>query len=169
MPKPKLTPKQQMFCEEYLIDLNATQAAIRAGYSEKTARDIACENLAKPNISDEIAELKQKRSEKIEIDSNNVLKELLNWAYGDVTETMLLTVQEVKELPDHKRRLITGFKTIQSKTTNKKGEVVEEDLLELKFVSKEKAMEMITRHIGLYELDNRQGSLTINIPPKTWT
>ena len=46
----KLTAKQQRFCDEYLIDLNATQAAIRAGYSEKNARNIASENLAKPNI-----------------------------------------------------------------------------------------------------------------------
>jgi len=54
-----LTPKQRKFCEEYLIDLNATQAALRAGYSKKTAKDIACQNLAKPNISEKIAELQE--------------------------------------------------------------------------------------------------------------
>ena len=48
----KMTAKQKRFCDEYLIDLNATQAAIRAGYSEKNARNIGCENLAKPNIKD---------------------------------------------------------------------------------------------------------------------
>jgi phage terminase small subunit len=46
----KLTPKQLQFCKEYLIDLNGAQAAIRAGYSEKTAKEIASENLTKPNI-----------------------------------------------------------------------------------------------------------------------
>lgn len=46
----KLTPKQQLFCDEYLIDLNATQAAIRAGYSEKTAKQIGQENLSKPDL-----------------------------------------------------------------------------------------------------------------------
>ena len=50
-----LTPKQQRFVEEYLIDLNATQAARRAGYSEKTARQIGTENLAKPAVQDAIA------------------------------------------------------------------------------------------------------------------
>ena len=50
----KMTAKQQRFCDEYLIDLNATQAAIRAGYSEKTAAVIATENLRKPNIRDYI-------------------------------------------------------------------------------------------------------------------
>lgn len=51
-----LTPKQQRFCEEYLVDLNATQAAIRAGYSEKTANRIASENLSKPDIQQYIKE-----------------------------------------------------------------------------------------------------------------
>ena len=59
----KLTPKQQRFIDEYLIDLNATQAAIRAGYSPRTARAIACENLAKPDIQEAIAEAKRERSE----------------------------------------------------------------------------------------------------------
>lgn len=70
----KLTAKQEAFCREYLIDLNATQAAIRAGYSEKTAKDIACENLAKPNISQKIAELSEARSKRTEVDADYVLK-----------------------------------------------------------------------------------------------
>lgn len=70
----KLTAKQEAFCREYLIDLNATQAAIRAGYSEKTAKDIACENLAKPNIAQKIAELSEARSKRTEVDADYVLK-----------------------------------------------------------------------------------------------
>ena len=53
----KLNQKQTLFCDEYLIDLNATQAAIRAGYSEKTARFIGAENLTKPNIAEYIQTL----------------------------------------------------------------------------------------------------------------
>lgn len=68
-----LTPKQQRFVEEYLVDLNATQAAIRAGYSEKTARDIGCENLAKPNITKSIQEARNKLSERTEITQDYVL------------------------------------------------------------------------------------------------
>lgn len=70
----KLTPKQEMFCKEYLVDLNATQAAIRAGYSEKTAEVIGCENLRKPNIADYIQKAMDKRSEKVEISAEWVLK-----------------------------------------------------------------------------------------------
>lgn len=71
-----LTPKQQRFVEEYLIDLNATQAAIRAGYSEKTARDIGCENLAKPNIAKAIEEAQSKLSERTGITQEYVLSNI---------------------------------------------------------------------------------------------
>ena len=72
----KLTAKQKAFCEEYLIDLNATQAAIRSGYSKHTAKDIACQNLAKLNISEYIAELQAKRSAKTAITADYVLSSL---------------------------------------------------------------------------------------------
>lgn len=68
-----LTAKQQAFCEEYLIDLNATQAAIRAGYSEKTASEMGYENLSKPQISECISKLKLERSDNTKIDAAWVL------------------------------------------------------------------------------------------------
>ena len=58
------TPKQARFVEEYLVDLNATQAAIRAGYSKKTARQVASENLTKPDIQEAIAAAQDDRSER---------------------------------------------------------------------------------------------------------
>lgn len=70
---PKLTAKQQMFVKEYLIDLNATQAAIRAGYSKDTAKEIGYENLTKLHIVKEIQEALDKRSERTEIDADWVL------------------------------------------------------------------------------------------------
>jgi len=69
-----LRPKQEMFVKEYLIDLNATQAAIRAGYSIKTAEVIGYENLNKPHIAAAIQEAMAKRAEKIEISSDYVLQ-----------------------------------------------------------------------------------------------
>lgn len=64
--KPGLSPKQQRFVSEYLIDLNATQAAIRAGYSQKTARSIGAENLTKPDIAAAIAKAQEKVAERAE-------------------------------------------------------------------------------------------------------
>ena len=71
-----LTPKQQRFVEEYLIDLNATQAAIRAGYSEKTAKSIGQENLTKPDIQKAIEEAQNKRAERTEITQDYVLSNI---------------------------------------------------------------------------------------------
>jgi len=70
-----LTLKQQRFIDEYLIDLNATQAAIRAGYSPRTARQIGDENLSKPVIAAAVAKAKQERSEATKIDAEWVLRE----------------------------------------------------------------------------------------------
>ena len=76
MATPKLTDKQLMFCKEYLIDLNATQACIRAGYSEKTARSVGCENLTKPYIQKEIQRLKAIREKKIGLTAEKVLEDI---------------------------------------------------------------------------------------------
>ena len=72
----KLTAKQERFVEEYLIDLNATQAAIRAGYSRKTANRTGSENLSKPGIAEAIAKRQKERSERTEIDQDWVLMRL---------------------------------------------------------------------------------------------
>lgn len=82
----KLTDKQRVFCEEYLIDLNATQAAIRAGYSKKTASVTACENLTKPNVQEYLQELQAARSERTEITADyvlNTIKETVDEARAD--------------------------------------------------------------------------------------
>lgn len=71
---PKLTPKQLLFCKEYLIDLNATQAAIRAGYSEKTAYSIGEENLKKPDLAKFIQDQMDKRAKKVDITAEYVLE-----------------------------------------------------------------------------------------------
>lgn len=71
----KLTAKQGRFVEEYLIDLNATQAAIRAGYSAKTAYSIGQENLSKPEIAEAVCEANAQRSERTKIDADYVLQQ----------------------------------------------------------------------------------------------
>jgi phage terminase small subunit len=69
-----LTPKQQLFVREYLVDLNATQAAIRAGYAEHTAQQMGSENLSKPVIADAIAVEQAKRLKRVEIEADWVLQ-----------------------------------------------------------------------------------------------
>lgn len=71
-----MTDKQKMFVKEYMKDLNATQAAIRAGYSENSAKEIGCENLTKPNIQEAIQKEMADRIAKVEIDAEYVLGSL---------------------------------------------------------------------------------------------
>src|SRR4051794_38079703 len=71
-----MIPKHQRFAEEYLKDLNATQAAIRAGYSQKTAKEQGCRLLTNVNIAQRISELKDSRSKRTAIEADEVLKHL---------------------------------------------------------------------------------------------
>ena len=79
-----LTAKQCRFVEEYLVDLNATQAAIRAGYSEKTAAETGYENLRKPDIAEAIQAAKAARSERTELTIDRVVLELAKIAFSDM-------------------------------------------------------------------------------------
>lgn len=74
----KLTAKQEQFCQEYLIDLNATQAAIRAGYSQKTARQIGEQNLSKLDIQARLKSLQEDRQRRVEVDQDYVLKTIID-------------------------------------------------------------------------------------------
>ena len=110
----KLTAKQKIFCDEYIISLNATQAAIKAGYSKKTARKIAAENLTKPVIQSYISErMKQKESSLIAT-QDEVLQYLTSVLRGEsqTKDTVLVgigdgcqEVQEVEKKPSEKDRL----------------------------------------------------------------
>ncbi|MFG0381089.1 terminase small subunit [Pseudomonas sp. zbq_18] len=82
----ELTPLQARFVDEYLTDLNATQAAIRAGYSEKTAAEIGYENLRKPQIVAAIAEARARQQERTEITADRVLREAWHQLTADARE-----------------------------------------------------------------------------------
>lgn len=83
-----LTPKQERFVAEYLIDLNATQAAIRAGYSEKTSGEMGYENLNKPQIVDAITKAKAERQGRTEITQDRVLQELAKLGFYDIRKAV---------------------------------------------------------------------------------
>lgn len=93
----KLTAKQQRFCDEYLIDLNATQAAIRAGYSEKTAAVIANENLRKPYISEYIEKRMAAKQEELIADQDEVLRYLSSVMRRQLKESVVVTLQTKTE------------------------------------------------------------------------
>lgn len=122
-----LRAKQEQFCLEYMIDLNATQAAIRAGYSEKTAKQIGTENLSKPAIRARIDEMQRERAEKNKLDAQ--------WVLDKLTEVVSKSLQE-KEVEKwdyaEKKLLGTGEYVYDSQGANK-------------------ALELIGKHLGMFK------------------
>lgn len=110
----KLTPKQERFCEEYLIDMNATQAAIRAGYSKKTAGSIGLENLEKPMIRARIDAIMEQKKDAAIAKSDEVLRYLTSVMRGETTSTVVVTegvgegvseARTMEKAPDERERL----------------------------------------------------------------
>ena len=126
-----LTPKQQRFVEEYLIDLNATQAAIRAGYSEKTAKVIAAQNLSKLNIQEAIQYAQNKLSERTGITQDYVLSNIQK-----VVERCMQ--QEAVRARDGSPLLVEG----------PEGDLA--CLFEFKETGALKGLELLGRHLGLF-------------------
>ncbi|PHM38186.1 terminase [Xenorhabdus mauleonii] len=141
-----LTDKQEMFCREYLVDLNATQAAIRAGYSDKTANRTASENLSKPDIQSRIAELKAERNEEVGINAAYVLKRLVEIDQMDVLDILADggELKAVKDWPKVWRTTLSGMEVL---------EIGSQDtaalLKKIKWPDKVKNLELLGKHIAV--------------------
>lgn len=112
MSEKRLTPKQQRFCEEYIVDFNATQAAVRAGYSKKTAYSIGQENLIKPEIQAEIQASKQKISERTAVTVEYIV-EKLQANLARAMEEEAVTDAEGKEIGVYKYEGSVANKSIE--------------------------------------------------------
>lgn len=140
----KLTAKQQRFCDEYLIDLNATQAAIRSGYSEKTARVIGQENLLKPAIKDYIEKRMAEKEKELIADQDEVMRYLSSVMRRELKESVVVTLQEKTEkwVKDED----TG-KLKKQTITEEKPAVVE---IPARLSDSNKAAELLGKAYGLY-------------------
>ena len=139
-----MTKKQKRFVEEYLIDLNATQAAIRAGYSPLTARDIGCENLTKPNIQEAIDKAIAERSRRTGVNADRVVRELAKIAFvnaGEVVDFDTAILMDKISEDD-----MAAIQSVKVKTFGEDG--VER---EVKLADKLKALELLGKHLGLFK------------------
>ncbi len=146
--KSKLPPKQQLFVDEYLIDLNATQAVIRAGYSVKDAKiagTVACELLAKPNIKRAIAEALAERSKRTGVNQDRVIEELAKIAFVNISDVADRNARIKDDAAPEDLAAIESIKYKQSDT--EMGQSVER---EVKLASKLKALEMLGKHLGMF-------------------
>ena len=142
----RLTAKQKRFIEEYLIDLNATQAAIRAGYSPDTAGSIGAENLKKPEIRVRIDQAMAERSKRTGINQDRVLCELAKLAFvnpADVINFGEATVKDGAAADD-----LACIQSVKVKTmSGDKGDMTER---EVKLYDKKAALELLGKHLGMF-------------------
>ena len=162
----KLTDKQEMFCKEYIIDLNATQAAIRAKYSEKTAGVIGLENLGKPLIQARLGELMKERSERVQIDADWVLLELKKIHSLDILDIMNDDVSAFKKLSEWPKIWRTSISGIDIASITL-GDDIEQTVNKIKWPDKTKNLDMIGRHVRVKAWDKEQQEVNIsnNIMP----
>lgn len=136
----KLTEKQKRFVAEYLVDLNATQAAIRAGYSPKTANRIGSQNLSKVDVQAEIEKRRATLRNKLEITQEKVIEELAAVAFANgadfaqVTKTGLVRIIPTEDIPQDKRKACS-LKEGANGT-------------EIKTYDKVRALELLGKHLG---------------------
>lgn len=160
--KRPLTDKQRRFVDEYLIDLNATQAAVRAGYSKATARQAGAENLSKPVIADAIAAAKDVRSERTGITADRTLLELSRLAFSDIrkvfTDDGLL--RPITTLDDDTAAAIQSVKVVTrpGAGVDADGNREVEYVHEIKLADKNSAVDKAMKNVGGYAEDNRQKS-----------
>lgn len=142
----KLTDKQKRFCEEYLIDLNATQAAIRAGYSPETAAEIGSQNLTKLNIRTRIDAAIAERSKRTGVTADRVVRELAKLAFVNATD--VIDTQHGAVLENASREDTACISAVKVKT--KTGEDFTETEREIRLCDKTKALELLGKHLGMF-------------------
>lgn len=142
----KLTDKQELFAREYLKDLNATQAAIRAGYSEKTAKEVGYENLTKPHVLELVAELKAQRVEQTGIDAAYVLRRLTEIDQMDALDILLASgeLKPIKDWPKVWRTTLSGMDVVEMASADSAAL-----LKKIKWPDKVKNLELLGKHVDV--------------------
>lgn len=150
-----LTDKQHRFVAEYLVDLNATQAAIRAGYSEKTARQVGSENLSKPDIADAIAIAQQERAERTGVTADMVIRELARIGFSDLRKVLSSggSLIDPQEWDDDTAAAIASVEVVTlsgERGRDEEGNKIVERTHKLKVWDKNSALEKLGKHLGMF-------------------
>lgn len=163
----KLTPKQERFCQEYIIDLNGTQAAIRAGYSEKTAASQSERMLRKVEIQNFLKGLQNKLSDVLEIKAEDIGRELKKLADCNIQDYLDEgnTIKDISQIPREHAASVQSIKTIE--TIVGSGKTAQRRVVtEIKLHDKVRCNELLGKHVGFFEKDNSQKSPVIRVSMK---
>ncbi len=147
-----LTDRQRVFCEEYLVDLNGYAAAVRAGYSQKTARQMASQNLEHPAVTAYLAQLMKERSERTQITADRVITEVARLGFSDLRKLFgkngeLLPIQQ---WPDDVAAAVSSVEVDELFEGFGENRVQVGYTKKVKLWDKGKALEMLGRHLKLF-------------------
>lgn len=147
----KLTPKEERFCYEYLANgMNATKAALMAGYSKRSARLIGCRNITKVNIKNRISEMKKILAETAGITALMIAKEHAKIAFNSIAGLYdtWITRKEFEDLTDDQKSCISEISTKVSKVKTPDGELVDVEYVRVKLFDKQKALDSLAELLG---------------------
>ena len=155
-----LTEDQELFCREYIKDLNGKQAAIRAGYAEASAEVQACRLLSHDKVKHFVQVLMDKRNAKLEVSSDDVLRELMKIGYADIRQIFNEdgTIKDPKDWPDDIAKCIASIEVLEEHEGYGKDKVFIGYTKKVKFWDKTKCLELIGKHKQLFS-----DTLNVNI------
>lgn len=146
-----LNARQALFVAEYLVDLNATEAAIRAGYSRKTAYSIGQENLKKPEIAEAVKLGTAKQLEKVGLTAEMVKERLRQIGFQDIRKLFDSdgNLKPLHTLDDEAAVMVAGVEVVKKNVAA--GDGVVDTVHKVKVVDPVKSLEMLAKHFGLLE------------------
>jgi phage terminase small subunit len=164
-----LTPKQERFVEEYLIDMNATQAAIRAGYSKATAEAQGSRLLSNVKIAAAVSAAKAERSARTNITQDMILFELAKVGFSDLRKILTKDgrIQSPHDWDDSTAGAISSMEVVsRSAGTDEDGNREFEYVSKIKTWDKLTALDKLGKHLGMFQ--NEGQNVTINLPYDGW-
>lgn len=163
----KVTAKEELFCQKYIKYLNKSKAALLAGYSKRSAKEIGYELLTKPHIQARVAEIREEIKDELGIDDHSVLAELASLSFWNIKDYVGAdnAIKDLSKMPKNRLKPIVGIKTRITKTKYKEV-TTEEVTTEIKMADKRGALIDLGRHLGIFEKDNKQKVVKFKVTRK---
>lgn len=161
---PSLEPKQRRFCQEYVVDMNASAAAVRAGYSSKTAKEQGYRLLTNVLVQEEVQRLKEKAAKRAEITADMVIAELAKIGFSNIQDFVGKdnSTVDLSKIESARAAAVSGVKVTTSTTGMGKSRQVEKKV-EFRLHDKRAALENLGKHLGVFEKDNQQKNKKVKI------
>lgn len=163
-----LTAKEEKFCQEYVKYLNKTKAAVSAGYSKKSAKEIGYENCTKPHIQNRIAEIQKELQEHTGVTAHKIIMELAALGFYSIRDFVQEnnSIKDISKIAKNKLKPVTGIKVTERCFTNEEGTVIKQTQTELKLSDKRASLVDLGRHLGIFDEDNKQKAIKIKVTRK---